>query len=379
MIAIFPELVTCAAAADHERLAVLVRLYFGGEATFAPVLETEQLLIGAGIEVQRLPLDYEGALLAKDERGAFRIVAVVRHDLPKTEERFLFAHLLGHYLFDIQPMVARGELHVRGFRESLSPLQRYCSTNNQVAGDREADLDARADLFASCLILPNALVKRAYAKMGAVAPTAQFFGVTLPCLQQRLGAIGATGDQPANFLAAEDRLDPNTRVSTDFPTRAGMEDLVSPMQSDAGLVSSKQGSLSSGKQNRGTTQPQIAVAQYNERQYDGRQYDGGQGMPIFGQESGPTAYADQKRQGKPSKVIAASAREAKNRTAQRQFTKDAASRDETRKTKEACLKSSGSSRQLPKKSAGLSKTSRPSTANGSRCRLSSVSIKPIAD
>ena len=263
MIAIFPEIASCAAAGDLERLAVLVRLYFGGDETFAPVLETEQLLVGAGIEVQRLSLDYEGALLAKDERGAFRIVAALRQGLTKTEERFLLAHLLGHYLLDIQPMIAGGELQVRGFRESLSPLHRYGSTSRQATGDRDAELDARADRFASCLLLPSALLKRAYAKMGAAKPTAHFFGVTLQCLQRRLEDTGVKVDQPVNFLAAEDRLSPpGAKSIANPPVRLEAEDLVSPVRRKIINGTSSPGGSVNSDQSRRSPNSQVAVATY---------------------------------------------------------------------------------------------------------------------
>ena len=319
MIAIFPEIVSCAAAADLERLAVLVRLYFGGDETFAPVLETEQLLIGAGIEVQRLPLDYEGALLAKDERGAFRIVAVVRQGLTKIEERFLLAHLLGHYLLDIQPMIAGGELQVRGFRESFSPLQRYASRSRQAPGDREAEFDARADRFASCLVLPRALVKRAYAKMGAVKPTAQFFGVTLQCLQRRLEDTGVTVDQPANFLAAEDRLGPGAKAIANPPARLEAEDLVSPVGRKIINGTSGPDRLKSSGQSRTSPNSQVAVATYG-GSFDERT----RGQKIESRHRNTSGAQQQLRE--PARVASS------------------ASSDD-----------SVSTRQLPKKSAGLAR------------------------
>ena len=77
MIAIFPEIAACAASGNVEKLAVLVRKYFGGDQTYAPKLDTMKLMQQAGLEVQVLPIASQAALLAKDENGAFRIVAVL--------------------------------------------------------------------------------------------------------------------------------------------------------------------------------------------------------------------------------------------------------------------------------------------------------------
>src|SRR5687767_12375970 len=80
MIAIFPELSAAAAAADVERLAVLVRRYFGGSEVFSPRPAVKDLVRRVGIDVETFPVNAHGALLAKDERGAFKIVAVVGPD-----------------------------------------------------------------------------------------------------------------------------------------------------------------------------------------------------------------------------------------------------------------------------------------------------------
>ena len=106
MIAIFPEIAACSASGDLERLGILVRNYFGGDQKFSPSLNMTEVLKSVGIEVQRLPLDSRAALLAKDEKGVFEIIAVLSEGLSPDEERFMLAHMLGHFLLNVQPLIA---------------------------------------------------------------------------------------------------------------------------------------------------------------------------------------------------------------------------------------------------------------------------------
>jgi hypothetical protein len=219
MIAIFPEIAAAAAGSDVERLAVLVRKYFAGTQAQSPKVDPRSLLIGAGVEVQRLPLGGKtlAALLAKDERGAFNIVAVLNtsgatKNIMATDtpaERFLLAHMLGHVLFDIQPQVARGELQVTGYRESFCPLKRYGqggidAETQEAAAQRKEE---RADDFAAAVLLPLAMTRKAIVSFkGDMEKTAQFFNVTRACLTRRLTQIGYLGAGSPSFLDAEQSL-----------------------------------------------------------------------------------------------------------------------------------------------------------------------------
>jgi hypothetical protein len=212
MIAIFPEIAAAAAAGDVERLAVLVRKYFAGPAVHAPQLDVASLLLGAGVEVQRLPLGGGtlAALLAKDERGAFNIVAVLgTGKISEPSQRFLLAHMLGHFLFDIQPLIARGDLQVSGYRESACPLKRYGQggLEAEVGGQEMRRKEERADDFAAAVLLPKGMTRKAFASFKSdVERTARFFGVTRACLVRRLTQIDVLDAPPASFLDAEQSL-----------------------------------------------------------------------------------------------------------------------------------------------------------------------------
>jgi hypothetical protein len=213
MIAIFPELVTAARAADVERLAVLVRRYFGGTDTFRPQPDVERLVRTAGIRIERLPTGGRGALLAKDERGRFAIVAVVEPGLDAAATRFLLAHLLGHFLLDVQPLIAQGDWQVSGYREPQCPLRRYGAGEPPAPAQAlDARREARADAFAAALLMPLGMVKKAYERLREPDKLAQFFGVTPAVAWRRLEALGLVPQEgPVNFLDAERRLTPPGR------------------------------------------------------------------------------------------------------------------------------------------------------------------------
>lgn len=190
MIAIFPQIAECATKGDPERLAVMVRKYFGGKSTYAPALDIIQIYNDMGIGIRHMPLEGVAALIGKDESGRFSVSAFLNPSagMNKEEETFTLAHLLGHYFFDMQPQIARGEWHHSGVKEHVSPQVRY-SINGIQSDDRK---DRLADQFAACLLLPQALVARAAPKFGSTQKMAQFFGVDIKVLTRRALELGCT-------------------------------------------------------------------------------------------------------------------------------------------------------------------------------------------
>ena len=207
MIAIFPEIAASAATGDVESLAILVRRYFGGTQTFAPKPQVDALIQRFGLTLKRTALPMHGALLAKDERGAFTIVMVVQERSDALAERFLLAHLLGHYLLDVQPLIARGDWQVSGYQESIHPLDRYGSASALAHDDpRGAKVEARADQFAAALLLPRGMLRKALGKLQDPAKVAAFFGVTAACLARRLQELSGTHSGPVDFFDAEQQI-----------------------------------------------------------------------------------------------------------------------------------------------------------------------------
>lgn len=220
MIAIFPETLASAAKGDIEELAVVTRRYYGGEEKFAPNPDIASLVMRVGLEVETLPIEGLGALVAKDEQGVFSITAFLSPLIDKAGSRFLLAHMLGHYFLDIQPLIAKGDWQRSGFRETICPLRRYTQDDLTTQSPTfELAKEVRADLFAAALLMPLGMVKRAMEAMQNEQKVARFFGVTIPCLERRLMDIGLVTKEPANFLEAEATLgrEKSQAISSDEP------------------------------------------------------------------------------------------------------------------------------------------------------------------
>jgi Zn-dependent peptidase ImmA (M78 family) len=209
MIAIFPEIT--AATSDTERLCVLVRRYFGGKPT--PRFDVGELAAEVGIAIRRTNHERIGALIARDAGGKFDVTIVINDRLPEFEARFLTAHLLGHYFIHVMPQIAKGELRIGGYREVMSPLERY------VRGGPEDVVETAADDFAAALLMPKGMITKAHQSLSDVSRVATFFGVTATCVRARLEALSLIpGERHANFLAAERSLP--ERAQEKLPPRA---------------------------------------------------------------------------------------------------------------------------------------------------------------
>ena len=207
MIAIFPEIENCVSSGRTEQLVCLVRQYFAGRLVYAPALDPARVLEGVGIGVSFMSLDSMAALLARDEKGAFRVALVLNEDLRESPDRnFMMAHLMGHYFLHIQPRIAAGEFCISGFREDESPMVRYVQRTPVAADDADQAKEEEADRFAAALLMPAGMVRRAAEKLTDPVKLAAFFGVTRPVMQRRLETVGLAEERSGGFLAEEDRL-----------------------------------------------------------------------------------------------------------------------------------------------------------------------------
>ncbi len=224
MIAIFPEITHCAASGDIERLGVLVREYFGGPEKFSPRLSVATVLENLGIRVVRSEVDGVGALLASDQKGVFSVTFVLTNEPLAFDQRFLLAHLFGHYLLHVQPYIARGDWAASGFREYMCASERFASTQAEELkkqsglASHEWKRETDADHFAAAMLLPKGMVLRAMARLQDVSKAAKFFSVSESCLARRLEQLSDAAQQPANFLQAEAQLEPKTKPTESTKT-----------------------------------------------------------------------------------------------------------------------------------------------------------------
>jgi len=214
MIAIFPEIMTATESGDVEKLAILARKYFAGKDRFRPAPDVNALAESAGISIERIPLEVHGILAAKDVKGTVTVAAFLNKNLGDEEGRFLLAHMLGHFFFEIIPLVARGEWSASGFRETFSPLKRFAQ-NISYDQNRSVELakELLADRFAGALLMPVAMVIKASEKIKDQTKLATFFGVSRSCLQRRLLDCGLIGALPVSFMDAEQRLIAEHKIS----------------------------------------------------------------------------------------------------------------------------------------------------------------------
>ncbi len=184
MLALFPEILHTVSSGDLETLACLVRKYFADKHIYSPRLRVEPLLINAGLELSRDDISDAARLFAADHRGAWHASLIVSPSLRDPGElNFTLAHLFGHFLCEIQPLMAKGELKTQEVREKSGALGRFLKR------PLSAPEEMQADAFASALLMPRGMVKKAYATLGTVADTAAFFNVRPELMDQRLAQL----------------------------------------------------------------------------------------------------------------------------------------------------------------------------------------------
>jgi Zn-dependent peptidase ImmA (M78 family) len=163
---------------DEPRAHQLREAYhaaFGGDELPVPVESIAEDLLGLAIEVTD-DLPVSGMLIPSERR------IVVRSDEPEPRRRFTIAHELGHWICqclegDMQPVYCRaGEIGVDAAAKAL---------------EREANI------FAANLLMPEPIVRSAWAQSGAVGAAASRFGVSPEAMEWRLFSFGCVSDPRA--------------------------------------------------------------------------------------------------------------------------------------------------------------------------------------
>jgi hypothetical protein len=192
MLALFPEISQKAQIGDLESLAVLIRTYFAGEQATKPRLDALATVRSFGIPVGMAPIKYFGAIAVRDDSGDIRASIIIRDQLTREQQSFVLCHLLGHFVLQIQPRLAKTEWTSSGFKELIEPGRRY-AFGEGVSGVSAQDFAAEdaADRFAGALLMPGAMLRRAMAKLADADKVAAIFGVSKEVLERRLDDLGA--------------------------------------------------------------------------------------------------------------------------------------------------------------------------------------------
>ncbi len=200
MIAIFPEIAHLSMTANYEALSVAIRRYFAVGKPTHPKLDVEALVRDFGFGVRFEELDCPAVMVGEDINGRFEFDILISSTLNLLESRFAMAHLLGHFLFDIQPLLARGDFDRSGWKEEVSPLVRYLS---RIVKD---DSELVSDQFAAALILPQGMVLRAFEKLGDAKLVGDVFGVSGGLVTRRLEDLERISPRAMVTPTFEDKL-----------------------------------------------------------------------------------------------------------------------------------------------------------------------------
>ncbi|SMF21451.1 ImmA/IrrE family metallo-endopeptidase [Pseudobacteriovorax antillogorgiicola] len=204
MIAIFPEIASAAGDKQIETASYLVRKYFGLKQAFSPTLDVTGLCRAIGIPVDTSSFSDFGALAVKDEKGRFSAKIVIKSLANPLEQNFLIAHLLGHFFLHVQPYLVRGEWQNTGFKEIYNPALRFQQSNYDGILEPMRSMEIEADHFASAMLLPKAMLKKALQKLKTIDAMAQFFNMNGALIERRLESSGLVSETaPRDFRNAE--------------------------------------------------------------------------------------------------------------------------------------------------------------------------------
>ncbi len=232
MFAIFPEILQLVQKGDLETLACSVRKYFGARTTYSPRLDVEGLLTQMGIRVEREKGPGIGRVRAFDAKGQYSVVLSLNVSIQDVREKnFTLAHLLGYFLFAIQPSMARADLSSELYQLEGDLYEFSAATGGQKQQRKSARLQ-EADLFALALLLPQGMVKKAHQRFNGVdGPTAAFFNVSPLVMKQRLQQLGMGPKRvqnpppktPRAAPARSERPQPNPELSPAKPLASSLE------------------------------------------------------------------------------------------------------------------------------------------------------------
>lgn len=202
MLALFPEITSCAESGNIEKLASMVRQYFAADPEALGCLDAHTLVKNFGIPVRQEFLDSFGILAVGDFNGEIRSSMVINRSVAREQQNFTLCHLLGHFIFHVQPLLVRGEWKSSGFRETLCPMQRYAHADGLSGmSAHEFAMEDLADRFAAALLMPADAVLHVLG--GATDPMrlAQIFGVTIETAIRRLDELNGRAQRQAGGVS----------------------------------------------------------------------------------------------------------------------------------------------------------------------------------
>jgi hypothetical protein len=202
MLAIFPGIQSLVREADYERLAIVIRSRYLGDLGAMPMVSMENLLESVGFKIHQMTHSGLGSILVKDAKGIFRATAVVNPGLDAMGKRFILAVLLGHYLFTMEPTIARGEFDGKGY--TIDTLKELINSET-IAGGASGQPSL---LFAAALLMPQAMFLRASARFKNNQQVAEFFGVPEDLVALRKTCLVPSGQPSVDIKDTPTELSP---------------------------------------------------------------------------------------------------------------------------------------------------------------------------
>jgi Zn-dependent peptidase ImmA (M78 family) len=127
-----------------------------------------------GLAVEQEPIDCSGMLLPAERR------ILVNAAEPETRRRFTLAHELGHWICQV-------------LEGHAAPI--YCRAAD-LAQDANRTLEREANVFAAEVLMPDTLVREAFADDATAADLANSFRVSEEAMQWRLFNFGLVDERP---------------------------------------------------------------------------------------------------------------------------------------------------------------------------------------
>lgn len=212
MIAVFPELANLVEQGDIERLACKVREYFGGEQRYAPWIPLGELCNRMGAAIKHSDSD-ESYLKVADRQGRFTAEISTRTAATDVDNRFITAHLLGHFFIHIQPRLFTSDQDFHRYQEKCSRsihLRRNVGFDSIEWSDLE---EKQADLFALALLLPMGMFQKAYSKLRSVESLSRLFGLEQVYVTRRIEQLKLGENTRTPAIKLDEKIPPIVQQS----------------------------------------------------------------------------------------------------------------------------------------------------------------------
>ena len=131
----------------------------------------------------QLPDNISGVILYDSDNSEYQFAILINKTKPSTRQQFTIAHELGHYFLHQEEIKKEFFVDNDNVLDSSGVLYR----RDDITSNK---LEKEANNFAASLIMPEAIVRKVWAKLQDVDDCAQVFNVSVEAMSIRLSRIG---------------------------------------------------------------------------------------------------------------------------------------------------------------------------------------------